>query len=95
MYETVADFVVNVNVVRKQGASGRVACNFKTEADSATPNYDYVETSGVLTFEAGQSSAEIPVTIKAKGRYEGTEIFRLTLTEPTGGATFDQATDGG
>jgi solute carrier family 8 (sodium/calcium exchanger) len=40
-------------------------------------------------------SAQIPINVKAKGRYEGSEMFRLILSEPTNGARFDESTDGG
>jgi len=48
-----------------------------------------------LVFDDGVQTATIPVTIKARGRYESKEDFRLILSEPTGGATLDPNTDGG
>jgi hypothetical protein len=40
-------------------------------------------------------SATIEVPIKARGRYDGTESFRIYIAEPTGGAKFEHTTDGG
>jgi len=48
-----------------------------------------------VTFESGQMSAEFDITIKARGRYDGVEQFRVYIAEPTGGAKFDHTTDGG
>merc|ERR1719265_127449 len=33
--------------------------------------------------------------MRRRGKYEGTEMFRVILSEPTGGARFDDKTDGG
>merc|ERR1712159_257254 len=44
---------------------------------------------------SGETYFEIPITIKAVGRYERSEQFRLIMSEPTGGAQFAKDTDGG
>lgn len=93
--EGAQDKEINVEVVRKHGSTGVVGCKFFTENDSAISPLDFDATSGALTFQEGQSSASIPITIKACGRYERSELFRVVLEEPFGSAKFDSNTDGG
>jgi len=82
-------------VSRKNGASGKVSVKYKTEDSGAVSPHDYDAVQGVLLFEPGQTQAVIKVNIKARGRYESQEDFRLILTEPTGGAKLDKEMDGG
>jgi solute carrier family 8 (sodium/calcium exchanger) len=87
--------VLNIEVQRKHGSTGRVTCKYQTEDDSAISPLDFEAAEGELVFAEGQSSAVIPVTIKSQGRYERKELFRVMLEEPTGGAKFCEKTDGG
>eukprot|EP00746_Dinoflagellata_sp_MGD_P124025 gnl/MRDRNA2_/MRDRNA2_58633_c0_seq1.p1 gnl/MRDRNA2_/MRDRNA2_58633_c0~~gnl/MRDRNA2_/MRDRNA2_58633_c0_seq1.p1 ORF type:complete len:813 (+),score=185.03 gnl/MRDRNA2_/MRDRNA2_58633_c0_seq1:44-2440(+) len=89
------DFVLNVMVERKMGCTGTVACKFHTENDSAIDPRDFEATEGELIFKEGQMSALIPITIKARGRYDGKKMFRVVISDPSGGAKFDDSTDGG
>jgi len=93
--EATDDVSVSVKVNRIGGGSGRITCKFYCEDDSAIADFDYVKTSGELVFEPGQMSASFEVMVKAKGRYESSERFRVVINEATGGAKFDHATDGG
>lgn len=93
--EGLEDKVVPIRVERKNGSKGDISCKYHTENDTAVSPLDYEPATGVLTLASGQMSAVIEVTIKACGRYDGTEMFRLVLTEPQNGATFEQSTDGG
>eukprot|EP00746_Dinoflagellata_sp_MGD_P074237 gnl/MRDRNA2_/MRDRNA2_30014_c0_seq1.p1 gnl/MRDRNA2_/MRDRNA2_30014_c0~~gnl/MRDRNA2_/MRDRNA2_30014_c0_seq1.p1 ORF type:complete len:831 (-),score=147.70 gnl/MRDRNA2_/MRDRNA2_30014_c0_seq1:33-2525(-) len=93
--EEVEDRVVAIKIERKNGSRGVIKCKYKSENDTAIAPHDYLPLNGTLTFESGQMSATIEVTIKACGRYDGTEMFRIVLTEPEGGATFESSTDGG
>mmetsp|Transcript_112244 Transcript_112244/g.194568 ORF Transcript_112244/g.194568 Transcript_112244/m.194568 type:complete len:868 (+) Transcript_112244:125-2728(+) len=93
--ERAEDHVEHIVVERKDGASGVVGCKFHTEPNTAVPGHDYIETEGDIKFEHGQLTAEIEVTIKAVGRFDLTEEFRVIITDPTGGARFDKNTDGG
>jgi len=94
------DYEVSLPVQRRHGSSGRVVCSYHTEDDSARAGVDYESTSGELIFENTQMSAVIKVPIKAKGRYDRMEQFRVILEWPEdcskrGGAKFDAETDGG
>jgi solute carrier family 8 (sodium/calcium exchanger) len=93
--ETPDDQKMHLTVNRKNGTNGRVTCQYTTENDTAVAGLDFEECSGELVFENGQMTAQIHLTIKAKGRYEGSEMFRMILSDPTDGARFDEHTDGG
>jgi solute carrier family 8 (sodium/calcium exchanger) len=89
------DFTFTAVVERKNGSKGKVECKYYTENDSAISPNDYEHSEGTMVLDEGQMSACIEVTIKARGRYDGTESFRIYIAEPTGGAKFEQTTDGG
>jgi len=87
--------VIQVVVKRSCGSNGVIKCKYITEDDNAIADYDYMKAEGVLTMEHGQLEAIIDITILPKGRYEVEEDFRMMLFEPSGGARFDETTDGG
>mmetsp|Transcript_114728 Transcript_114728/g.256037 ORF Transcript_114728/g.256037 Transcript_114728/m.256037 type:complete len:824 (-) Transcript_114728:36-2507(-) len=89
------DKVVDLIVQRKGGGSGVVGCRYFTEDATAVHPADYLESSGTVEFASGQMKANLQVTIKARGRYESQELFRVILADATGGASFDPKTDGG
>eukprot|EP00931_Biecheleriopsis_adriatica_P052621 TRINITY_DN3064_c0_g1_i1.p1 TRINITY_DN3064_c0_g1~~TRINITY_DN3064_c0_g1_i1.p1 ORF type:complete len:846 (-),score=210.21 TRINITY_DN3064_c0_g1_i1:95-2632(-) len=82
-------------VKRKDGATGKVSCKYKSEGDSALSGEDFADISGTLEFENGECEKEITCTIIGKTRYESEQLFRIILEEPEGGCRFDKLTDGG
>lgn len=84
-----------VPVLRKNGCRGCVKCKYRTEALTATPGYDYVEDSGLLSFEAGASFGAVEVTLLPKQLGERSDEFQLILDEPEGGVLFNPNDDGG
>jgi len=92
--EGTADQTVQVAVQRKNGATGKIKCSFKTETmKNAVAGADYEEAKGQVEFEDGQQTANVSVVVKARGRAnEGT--FNVVLEEPEG-CKFDAKTDGG
>jgi len=93
--EKVVDHDYDIVVQRRSGSTGVVTCRYRTEDGTARAGTDYSELSGTLRFGAGETTATIKVEIKARGRYDSSESFRLVLSEATGGAKFDAGTDGG
>jgi len=93
--EQTEDSTLTILVERKNGSKGTVGCKFYTEADTAISPTDFEHTEGDVEMESGQMSFEIPITIKARGRYDSKEMFRVYISDPTGGAKFDHTTDGG
>lgn len=61
---------------------------WRTEASAATPGKDYVEASGTVTIEAGETSAAVPVDVIDDLLHEDTETFRVVLFDPVN-ATLD------
>eukprot|EP00929_Paragymnodinium_shiwhaense_P000486 TRINITY_DN100724_c0_g1_i1.p1 TRINITY_DN100724_c0_g1~~TRINITY_DN100724_c0_g1_i1.p1 ORF type:complete len:840 (-),score=144.96 TRINITY_DN100724_c0_g1_i1:256-2775(-) len=94
-YEGTAEVVVPVIVVRKGGCVGKISVQYRTEDDTALGGLDYEQASGTLEFASGQASAEIPLTIKPRGRYDKTDQLRMVLSEPSYGARLDKTADGG
>jgi len=93
--EASVDETIQIVVKRKVGGRGRITCKYETEDDTAIAGADYEYAAGELVWECGQMTACIPLTIKARGRYESTEHFRLIIKDIEGGAKFDKTTDGG
>jgi len=84
-----------IQVLRKNGADGRVSCKYRMERLTATPGYDYVEEDGIVDFKDGIIKAEITVTILPKEIGEKADQFQLILEEPTNEAVFNPNDDGG
>eukprot|EP00933_Yihiella_yeosuensis_P015833 TRINITY_DN13680_c2_g1_i2.p1 TRINITY_DN13680_c2_g1~~TRINITY_DN13680_c2_g1_i2.p1 ORF type:complete len:571 (+),score=111.82 TRINITY_DN13680_c2_g1_i2:201-1715(+) len=93
--EQTKDFSCDVMIERKGGCNGKVSVNYKTEDGSAKADIDFEAMSGTLEFENQETQKMIKIAIKARGRYDRKEIFRVILSEPTGGAKIDPETDGG
>jgi serine/threonine protein kinase len=80
--------VLIAEIVRQDGAAGRVTVRWRTVADSALGNDDFVSSDwDVLALEDGQSSAQLFIPLVDDGRRESVESFYLQLAEPQGGAT--------
>ena len=90
-----ANFIVNENagtialtIARHAGSTGAVSINFSTANGSATAGVDYVATSGVLAWAAGETGNKtITVPITQNGILTGPQAFTLTVNSPTGGVS--------
>jgi hypothetical protein len=83
-----------VTVIRREGDAGSVSVNFATSNDSATAGSDYTAVSGTLTFAPGETNKTIVVPVLQDSSPEDTELFNVTLSNPSGGATLGQAIRG-
>jgi len=54
-----------------------------------------VKAEGVINFASGQASAEFPLIIKPRGRYQSTDLFRVIIFDVVGGARLEKSGDGG
>ena len=72
-----------------------MSIKYATKDQTATAGKDYGKAEGTLTFAHGQVSQSITIEIIDDCTYEKDETFTVVLSEPTGGAKFDLATDGG
>ena len=77
-------------VVRLSAASGAaVTVSYSTEDGSAVADSDYTSTSGMLRFEAGETSKTIAVPTIEDATAEETEGFTVQLSDPAGATIAD------
>eukprot|EP00930_Biecheleria_cincta_P035153 TRINITY_DN24205_c0_g3_i1.p1 TRINITY_DN24205_c0_g3~~TRINITY_DN24205_c0_g3_i1.p1 ORF type:complete len:856 (-),score=177.60 TRINITY_DN24205_c0_g3_i1:134-2701(-) len=89
------DTTVDITAIRKNGSAGKIGCRWRTENGTAVAGVDYEEASGTLEFDEGEMTKALKVTVKAKGRYDRTEHFRIILEEAVAPGKFDEKADGG
>ena len=66
-----------------------VTVHYQTANDTAIAGEDYTATSGTLTFDPGETSQNVPVTILPDTVNEATEQFFLNLDTPVNAAIAD------
>jgi solute carrier family 8 (sodium/calcium exchanger) len=83
-------------VQRKDGCSANVSCTFACEDRSGKSGKDFEETTGTILFKKGETRKciEVPLIKGGPGHIKN-PMFVVVLSEPSGGAKFDQKTDGG
>ena len=82
----VANFVIRLDAA----ATGKVTVNYST-VPSTAGGYDYVSSSGMLTFLPGQTVQTVPVQVVDDSLPEATEVFRMNLSSPSANATIARA----
>ena len=92
--EEAAGAVLAFAVTLSRSASSQITINYATSDGSATAGADYTETSGTLTFTAGESSQTIEVTVLDDSHDEGEETLTLTLSNASGGRLTDASATG-
>ncbi len=85
------DGSVTISVTREGGSSGTAQVDYATSDETATAGIDYEVASGTLTFAEGELSKDFQVTLNDDGVYEGTETFRVTLSQAFGAVLGDNA----
>ena len=90
--EEAANATVDFEVTLSKAASGTVTVAYATSDGTAVDGSDYTAKSGTLTFNAGELSKTISVTVLEDGTDEESETFTMTLSSPTGGALLSDAT---
>ena len=63
-------------------AGREVSVDYATSDGSATGGVDYDQTSGTLTFAAGQTALNVDVPVLGDPTYEGDESFSVTISAP-------------
>ena len=79
------DFAVTLGRASAETVTVDYATADGTGSNAATEGSDYTETSGTLTFLAGETAKTVSVPVLDDGHDEGEETFLLTLSNPTGG----------
>ncbi len=78
---------VSVTVVRQNGSDGIVTVDYRTVAITASAGTDYVERTGVITFNPGEASKTIAITLLDDAIVEGDETFGFSIDNVTGGGS--------
>jgi len=77
------------SLVLSRASSQLVQIAFSTLPGTASAGSDYMTTSGIVTFQPGETQQLVPVTITGDRWFEGTETFLLNL-ESADGATISR-----
>ena len=83
-----SDGIAIVSVVRSGVVSRPVNVTYSTSDGSAQAGQDYAAQSGTLTFGPGETVKNISIPVSDDTVPEADETINLTLSNPTGGATF-------
>lgn len=82
-----------IRVRRNNGFAGPVSIQYATSDGTATAGGDYTTANGTLNWAAGELDEKtITVPLVNDAQSEGTETFRITLSNLTGGAVMDGST---
>ncbi|HET6918440.1 MAG TPA: Calx-beta domain-containing protein, partial [Jiangellaceae bacterium] len=80
------DGSATITVTRTQDLAVPVGVDYSTSDGSALAGLDYTATTGTLSFGAGETSKSFTVPILDDAAAESSDVLRLTLSGPTGGA---------
>jgi Calx-beta domain len=83
------DATLSFDVTLSQTSAIAATVNYALSDDTATvADGDYDAASDTLTFDPGQDTKQVDVTVHGDVRYENDETFTIALSDPTG-ATID------
>lgn len=78
-----------IYVTRTDGTTGAVTADYKLTNGTADASH-YIETSGSLSFAAGETEKYFDITIIDNSDIKGNKTVNMTLSNPTGGAVLRQ-----
>src|SRR5438552_3160046 len=81
---TEASTAVTITVNRLGDTSSAATVDYATSDGTATERSDYITARGTLRFAPGEASKSFKVLINDDSFVEGTETFKVTLSNPTG-----------
>jgi chitinase len=87
-----ASGTLSFSVLLTNANSTAVSVDFATADGTAIAGSDYTSASGTLTFNPGETSKTVPVTIINDSLAEDDETFTLHLSNATGGIAIDDPT---
>ena len=88
------DATIDFTVTLNRAASVAVTVDYATADGSAHAGVDYTAASGTLTFQAGESSQTVEVSVLDDSHDEGEETLTLTLSNAVGGRVADAEATG-
>jgi len=71
-----------ITVLRSGGSAGTVSVQFATSPIIATPNTNYFDTNGVLTFLPGEFSKTFQVRVVDNAIPDGDKTIQISLSNP-------------
>jgi hypothetical protein len=80
---------VAVAVTLSRGSSQAITVSYRTVDGTAKAKEDYTATSGTLTFQPGETSRTISVSIKGDHKREANETFSVQLSNAVGATIED------
>ena len=80
---------VAVAVTLSSGSSQPITVHYATANGTAVAPQDYAATSGTLTFQPGETSRTISVSIKGDRKREANETFSVQLSNAVGATISD------
>ena len=86
-----ASGTISFSVLLTNASGTTVRVDYATADGSAIAGSDYTATSGTLTFNPGQTSKTVPLTIVNDALAEDDETFTLNLSNATGGIAIADA----
>lgn len=89
---TEGDGIAIVTVNRVGGTKFNVSVNYATVNGSALPGQDYTNTSGTLSFAAGEQSKTFTIPILRDSANDSGEYFTVNFNTPIGAVLGDPAT---
>lgn len=81
---------LEMRVFLDRALTAPVTIRYRTEALSATPDEDYIETTGEVTIEPGALTQTIPVYLVGDARQEPAETLQVTISVSGNVAVFNQ-----
>jgi polyhydroxybutyrate depolymerase len=81
-----SDGTVVLRVVRSGAADTLASVSYSTVDGTACSGVRYTATSGTLQFAAGQTNLEVTIPILNDGFAQGSQFFRVLLSQPSSGA---------
>ncbi|MBE9127593.1 MULTISPECIES: glycoside hydrolase family 9 protein [unclassified Coleofasciculus] len=81
--------LANFEVTLSQASDKPVTVQYGTANGTATAGSDYTAKSGTLTFNPGQTTKTISVSVNGDTAVESNETFRVNLSSPTNAAIAD------
>ena len=89
-----AGAVLEFAVTLERAAGGAVTVDYATSDGTAQVGVDYTAANGTLTFEAGESSKTVEVSVLDDSHDEGEETMTLRLSNPSEGRLADAEATG-
>ena len=88
------DVTMDFTVSLSEAASEAISVEYATQDGTATAGSDYTSTSGTLQFAAGDTSKTVEVPLLDDDHDEGSETFKLVLSNPSGAVVTDSEATG-